>query len=44
MNFLYMLTVAQKIKHLENLGFTGDLSEVEKFYAGQKFNQNDLRG
>ena len=37
-----MLTVAQKIEHLKKLGFTGDLTEVEKFYLGQKFQQNDL--
>ena len=38
---LSMLNVAQKIEHLKKLGFTGDLSEVVKFYAGEKFNQND---
>ena len=37
-----MLTTAQKIEHLKNLGFSGDMTEIEKFYAGQKFNQNDL--
>lgn len=36
-----MLSVAQKIDHLKKLGFSGDLTEVEKFYAGEKFNQND---
>ncbi len=36
-----MLTIAQKIEHLNRQGFSGNMSEVEKFYAGQKFNQND---
>ena len=33
-----MLTVAQKIEHLRKIGFTCDLTEVEKFYAGKQFN------
>ena len=36
-----MLTVAQKIEHLRKIGFTCDLTEVEKFYAGKQFNQQD---
>ena len=36
-----MLTVTQKIEHLKSLGFSGDMTEIEKFYAGQSFNQND---
>lgn len=37
-----MLTVDKKIKHLQNLGFDGDLSEIEKMYKGQSFNAYDL--
>ena len=37
-----MLTIDEKIKHLQNLGFDGDLKEIEKMYKGQSFNAYDL--
>ena len=36
-----MFSVEEKIEHLKKLGFTGDLTEVEKMYAGEKFNPQD---
>ena len=36
-----MVTVDEKIKHLQNLGFDGDLSEIENMYKGQCFNAYD---
>lgn len=36
-----MLTIKQKIEHLRNLGFTCDMTEIEKFYSGKQFDKND---
>ena len=36
-----MLTITQKIEHLRKHGFSGNMAEVEKFYAGEKFNADD---
>lgn len=36
-----MLTVEQKIKHLNNLGLNGDMTEIKKMYSGEKFDAND---
>lgn len=37
-----MLTVTEKIKHLQKLGLNGDMSEIEKMYSGKEFNVHDL--
>jgi acetyltransferase-like isoleucine patch superfamily enzyme len=36
-----MLTVKQKLEHLQKIGFNGDLSEIEKMYKGEKFDRNN---
>lgn len=32
-----MLTVKQKIEHLNKLGLNGNLEEIEKMYRGEEF-------
>ena len=36
-----MFTPEQKIEHLKNLGFTGNLDEIYKLYSCRPFNTND---
>lgn len=36
-----MFSVEQKIQHLKDLGFSGDLSEIRKMYSGEWFNTAD---
>jgi len=36
-----MFTPEQKIKHLKNLGFGGDLSQIYNLYCGKPFDAND---
>lgn len=36
-----MLSIEQKIQHLNGLGFSGDMTEIENFYAGRNFNPKD---
>lgn len=36
-----MFTVQQKIEHLKNLGFKGDLSQIERCYRGEQFDLSD---
>ena len=37
-----MLTVEQKIEHLNKLGVNGNLEEIEKMYRGKEFCTNNL--
>ncbi len=36
-----MFTPEQKIEHLKNLGFNGNLDEIYKLYSGNEFNADD---